>query len=588
MPFAPRADGAGRVILSASMADHAWRKTGTPLPVGLYIEERREQRLNSRHWVASYGDIPSEIDADAYPSVTHMLEGAMRTFADQPAFRSFGNTLTYADVDRLSRDFAAYLQGTLGIRKGDRVAVMTPNLLAFPIAFLGIIRAGAVQVNVNPLYTPRELEHQLKDAGVETIVVFTGSTGVIAEVEDKVGLKTILTVGPGDGTSTNLPAPAVDARLSTTIAFRDALAAGAALPFKPVDVAGDDLLFLQYTGGTTGLSKGAALTHRNLVANAEQFKVFMPGAMRPGQEVIVTALPLYHIFALMVNFITFFSIGADNWLVANPRDPNELIGALRDSRMTCIMGVNTLYNALVMHPGLKDIDFSQLRLSGGGGAAIIATTSARWQEITGSFIREGYGLSETSPVLSFNPVFIDAFNGTAGLPLPSTDIKLLRADGSEAAIGESGEICAKGPQVMGGYWNQPEANRTAFTADGYFRTGDIGVFDQQGFLKIVDRVKDMIIVSGFNVYPNEVEAVAAACPGVAECACIGEPNEKTGEAVRLFVVRSPGGALTEEQVIEYCRTELAAYKIPKFVTFVDSLPKSTVGKILRRELRHTK
>jgi long-chain acyl-CoA synthetase len=361
-------------------------------------------RLDStRPWVASYGDIPLEIDADARCSVTHLLEHAMRTFADRPAFRSFGQTLTYADVDRLSRDFAACLQHLFGITKGDRVAVMTPNLLAFPIAFLGIIRAGAVQVNINPLYTPRELEHQLKDAGVDVVLVYNGSTGVLADAARKVALRHIVTIGPGDGTPVDLPAPPVDPRLHCAVSFREALVMGAGLPLDPIELTGDDLLFLQYTGGTTGLSKGAMLTHRNLLANTEQFKAFIPAATRPGHEVIVTALPLFHIFALMVNFITYFSIGADNWLVDNPRDTDALVEILRISRPTCFMGVNTLYATLAMHPGVKDVDFSNLRLSGGGGAAIIPATSARWQEITGTFIREGYGLSETSPVLSFNP-----------------------------------------------------------------------------------------------------------------------------------------------------------------------------------------
>ncbi|WP_246216491.1 AMP-binding protein [Paraburkholderia agricolaris] len=542
--------------------------------------------MDARLWAPSYGDIPLEIDADAHRSVTHMLEHAMRTFADRPAFRSFGQTLTYADIDRLSRDFAAYLQQTLGIAKGDRVAVMSPNLLAFPIAFLGIIRAGAVQVSVNPFYTPRELEHQLRDSNVGVILAYSGSTGVVAEVAQKVALTHVITICPGDGTSVDLPAAPIDPRLHATVSFREALAMGAKLQFEQVDLTGDDLLLLQYTGGTTGLSKGAALTHRNLVANTEQFKAFTPTATRPGQEVIVTALPLYHIFALMVNFITYFSIGADNWLVTDPRDTDALIDILRASKPTSFMGVNTLYTALATHPGLKDVDFSNLRLAGGGGAAIIPATSTRWQQVTGTFIREGYGLSETGPVLTFNPHYIETFNGTAGLPLPSTDIQLLTADGQRAAQGQSGEICAKGPQIMRGYWNQPEANHAAFTADGYFLTGDIGVFDEKGFLRIVDRVKDMIIVSGFNVYPNEVEAVAAACAGVAECACIGEPDEKTGEAVRLFVVRVPSSALTENQIVEHCRHGLAAYKVPRTVTFVETLPKSTVGKMLRRELRH--
>jgi len=544
--------------------------------------------MTTRHWQASYGSIPKDINADAYPSVVALMEQAMKRFADKPAMRCAGQTLTYADLDRLSRDFAAYLQGKLGVKKGDRIAVMTPNLLAFPIAFLGIIRAGAVQANVNPLYTPRELEHQLNDAGVETIVVFSGVTGTVAEVMAKTKLKTVITTGVGDGSGKVLPSPPVDARLSGAVTLADALAEGARLEFKPVDVSGDDLIFLQYTGGTTGLSKGAALSHRNLVANTEQFTAFMPEDMRPGEETIVTAIPLYHIFALMVNFITYFSVGADNWLVPNPRDMDAFLATFKAARPTIFMGVNTLYAGLVSHPGAKDVDWSRLRLAGGGGAAVIGAVSDKWKALTGTFIREGYGLSETSPVLSFNPASVQGFTGTTGLPLPSTDIKLLDEDGREVGIGESGEIVAKGPQVMKGYWQQPEANAAAFTADGYFRTGDVGVFDDKGFLKIVDRKKDMILVSGFNVFPNEIEAVATSCPGVAECACIGVPDEKSGEAVKLFVVKAQGATLTEADVIAHCRKELTGYKIPRHVVFVDSLPKSTVGKILRRELRDLK
>ena len=543
--------------------------------------------MTQRPWFATYSEcgIPAEINPDAHRSVVHMLEQAMKKYADKPAFRSFGQTLTYADVDRQSRNFAAYLQKKLGVKKGDRIAVMMPNLLAFPIAFLGIIRAGAAQVNVNPLYTPRELEHQLKDAGVKVMVVFAGSSATVAEVIASTPLETVITVGPGDGSATKLPSPPVDPRLSGALAFADALAEGAKLVFDPVDLNGDDLLFLQYTGGTTGLSKGASLSHRNLVANTEQFKAAMGSAPPSADDVIVTAIPLYHIFALMVNFITYFSVGADNWLVANPRDMDGFVQTLNQAKPTVFMGVNTLYAGLVAHPKITEVDFSNLRLSGGGGTAVIAATSAKWREITGQIIREGYGLSETSPVLSFNPWYLTEFSGTTGLPMPSTDIKLLNDDGREVGFGEAGEICAKGPQVMTGYWEKPEANAAAFTADGYFRTGDIGVFDEKGFLKIVDRKKDMIIVSGFNVYPNEVEAVATACPGVMECACIGVPDDKTGEAVKLFVVKAPNATLTNEDLVTHCRKEMTAYKTPKIVQFIDALPKSNVGKILRRELR---
>lgn len=542
--------------------------------------------MQPRPWLATYREfgIPAQIEQPSHASVTALLEDAMRRHATQTAFVSLGQTLSFAEVDRHSRNFAAWLQAQ-GVKKGDRVAVMTPNILAFPIAMLGILRAGAAQVNVNPLYTARELEHQLKDAGAQTLLIFNGATSVFAGVAAATPVRRVITAGLGLAADSALPSPPVDARLADAPSFAQVLQAGEALPFTPVPCGLDDLLFLQYTGGTTGLSKGAALSHGNLVANCAQFALLMPDARRPGQEVVVTAIPLYHIFALMVNFISYFSIGAENWLVANPRDMDGFVATLRQARPTVITGVNTLYAGLCMHPHLAEVDWSRLRLAAGGGAAIVPSVSARWQAITGQMIREGYGLSETSPVASFNPQAVAEFNATTGLPLPSTDIVLLDEHNRELGIGEAGEICVKGPQVMRGYWDKPQANAAAFTQDGYFRTGDVGVFDERGFLKIVDRKKDMIIVSGFNVYPNEIEAVASACPGVAECACVGVPDDKTGEAVQLFVVRAPGAALTEAEVSEFCRQQLTAYKLPKRVQFIDSLPKSTVGKILRRELR---
>ena len=542
--------------------------------------------MSNKRWLAAYGEqIPPEINPEAYGSVLEMLEGAMRRFADKPAFHCFGQTLTYADTDRLSRNFAAYLQVKLSVKKADRIAVMLPNIPAFPLAMLGIIRAGAVQVNVNPLYTPRELEHQLNDAGVEIIIAFCGVSATLAEIVDRTPVRTVISVGLGDGTSAHIPSPPVDTRLRNVIDFSVALDQGADLAIRPLVLHGEDLLFLQYTGGTTGLSKGAALSHRNLVANTEQFKAFIPDALRPGQEIVVTALPLYHIFALMVNFISCFSIGAENWLVPNAREIDGFVEILRKARCTIFTGVNTLYGGLLMHPKIAEVDFTRLRVAIGGGAAVLPTTSSKWKALTGKDILEGYGLSETSPILTLNPMTTAGFTATVGLPLPSTDIKLLDANDMETAPGEVGEICAKGPQVMKGYWLKPEADAAAFTADGYFRTGDIGVFNEQGFLKIVDRKKDMIIVSGFNVYPNEVEAVAAACTGVAECACVGRPDEKTGEAVRLFVAQARGAFLTETEVIAHCRRELAAYKVPREVRFLEALPKSNVGKILRKDLR---
>jgi long-chain acyl-CoA synthetase len=462
---------------------------------------------------------------------------------------------------------------------------MLPNIPAFPVAMLGILRAGAAQVNVNPLYTPRELEHQLNDAGVETIVISAGATPTLAEIIGKTRVKTVITVAPGDATSVAIACPPPDARLANATRFADALAEGAKLEFAPVPLTGDDLLFLQYTGGTTGLSKGAALCHRNLVANTEQFKAFLHDALPPGEAVVVTALPLYHIFALMVNFICAFSRGAENWLVTNPRDMDGFVEILSHARCTFFTGVNTMYNGLVAHPKIKDVDFSRLRHAIGGGASVMPVTSARWKALTGCDIIEGYGLSETSPVLTLNLPRQASFSATVGLPLPSTEIKLIDDDGHKVPNGQAGEVCARGPQVMRGYWEKPEANAAAFTSDGYFRTGDIGVFNAQGFLKIVDRKKDMVLVSGFNVYPNEVEAIAAACPGVVECACVGVPDEKTGEAVKLFVVKTPECALTDAQVVAHCRHELASYKVPRQVRFLDALPKSAVGKILRKDLR---
>ncbi|MEJ8856259.1 AMP-binding protein [Variovorax robiniae] len=543
---------------------------------------------SSKPWLASYGSrIPAEIDPNRYASVVHLFEDAMRRYADKPAFHSFGHTLSYADCECHSRAFAAYLQKRLDVRRGDRIGVMMPNLLAFPIAMMGILRAGAAQVNINPLYTPRELEHQLNDAGVEVLVIFSGSTPTLGDIIGNTGVKTVITVDVGDGGTGNLPSPPVDTRLAGAMPFSKALALGAMLEFDRVELAGDDLLFLQYTGGTTGVSKGAALSHRNVVANTEQFKPFMPDAMRPGEEVVVTALPLYHIFALMVNLITYFSLGAQNWLVANPRDMDGFVAILAKARCSVITGVNTLFGGMLAHPRIGEVDFSNLRLAAGGGSAILASTSAKWKKLTGLDIQEGYGLSETSPVVSFNPQMVDGFSGTVGLPLPSTEVKLVADKDHEVAIGEAGEVCVRGPQVMRGYWQQPEANASAFTDDGFFRTGDVGVLDDRGFLRIVDRKKDMVLVSGFNVYPNEIEAVVAGCPGVLESACVGVSDERTGEAVKLFVVPAPGATLTEEQLAEHCRRELVAYKVPRHFRFVDALPKSTVGKILRRELRDT-
>jgi long-chain acyl-CoA synthetase len=538
----------------------------------------------NKPWTKTYGpDVPLDIDSDAYPSTIALFETAVAEHADRPAFECFGRTMTYAEVDRASRAFAAWLQKKLGVRRGDRIALMVPNIFAFPVAMLGIHRAGAAQVNVNPLYTPHELQHQLNDAGAETIIIFSGSTSTLAEIIDDTPVKTVITVALGDAAGVAIPTPPQDPRLTSAVRFADVLAEGTHLDLDPVDLTGDDILFLQYTGGTTGLSKGAVLTHRNLIANTGQFKAHMPEAVDPGKEVVVLALPLYHIFGLMI-MLAYMSVGARNILIPNPRDMDAFCGAIKHAKLSVIPGVNTLFQGLAAAPAFKDVDLSNYKVAIGGGAAVIKATSEKWKQLTGAHIKEGYGLSETSPILCINPMSVTEFTETCGLPVPSTDIKLIGDDGSEVPEGEAGEICAKGPQVMRGYWNNDAANSSAFTPDGFFKTGDVGIFTVGGFLKIVDRKKDMVIVSGFNVYPNEVEAVITACHGVAECACTGVPDPKTGEAVRVYVVRAPFAEVTPEEIIAHCRKDLAAYKVPKQIYFVDALPKSNVGKILRRDL----
>ncbi|MEO0343163.1 MAG: AMP-binding protein [Pseudomonadota bacterium] len=539
----------------------------------------------SRHWIRSYdAGVPEEINADAYASVVELLNTAVKEYADLPAFECFGTQMSYAELDKSSQAVAAYLQSELDVKRGDRIALMCPNIFAFPAAMMGILRAGATQVNVNPLYTPRELQHQLNDAGAETILIFAGSTPTLASILKDTPIKTVVTIDLGDAMDLPIPTPTADPSIKTPIKFSDMLSAGANLPFTPVELTGEDTLFFQYTGGTTGLSKGAVLTHRNLIANSEQFRAYLPEATEPTKEVVVGALPLYHIFGLTLT-LCYMAIGAKTVLIPNPRDMDAFITSIKDIKFSIMAGVNTLFAGLCMHPAFKEVDFSGYKVSIGGGAAVLEATSEAWKSITGHHIKEGYGLSETSPILCINPMSVKHFTGACGLPVSSTDIKLLDDDDKEVSVGERGEICASGPQIMRGYWNRQDANDEVFTKDGYFRTGDIGIFDENGYLRIVDRKKDMIIVSGFNVYPNEVEAVVQGCTGVAENACIGVPDDKTGEAVSVFVVRAAGADLTEEAIITHCRGQLAAYKVPRRITFLEELPKSNVGKILRRELR---
>jgi len=541
--------------------------------------------MAERIWQKSYSEgIPNEITSSGLNSITQMFHNAVEKFGSKVAFSNFGTALTFDDVNRLSRDFAAYLQNELGLKKGDRVAMMAPNTLVFAVGMFGVIRAGGVQVNVNPLYSPRELQHQLKDADADTIIIFSGSTPTLAEVIDRTPVKNVIVFGLDDLVNKGLPSPPADARLESTTEFMDAIASGAGKPLEEPEIVPDELLFLQYTGGTTGLSKGAMLTHGNLLANMAQFEAVSCGMIERGNEVVLTAIPMYHIFALMVNTLTFFKLGGVNVLVTNPRDMESFVKIWAAANPSIFTGVNTLYVGLLHTPGFSDIDFSKLKISMGGGAPVQQAVSQKWKDLTGRYIKEGYGLSETSPILTVNQLTETEYRPGIGVPLPSTDISLRDDDGKEVAQGESGELCAKGPQVMKGYWRQPEATAEVMTEDGYFKTGDIAVMDEDGYFRIVDRKKDMILVSGFNVFPNEIEEEAAAMPGVIESACIGVPNESTGEAVKLFVVKSDD-AVTEDSVRQFLRERLAGYKVPKQVVFLDELPKSAVGKILRRELK---
>jgi len=542
----------------------------------------------TKPWFAQYDEgVPHEIDADEYANVVDMLLESGEKYADNVAFSSFGGQKTYAETLALSRDFAAYLQHVIGVKKGDRVAMMAPNMMAFPIAMLGILRAGGVQVNVNPMYTARELEHQLNDADVESIVVFTGSTKTLGEVIEKTRIKNVIVANLDDLVDKGIPQLPIDERIAASTPFLDTLEQGKNLDFAPVELVGDDLIYLQYTGGTTGVSKGAMLTHRNLVANILQFESFAGAAIEHGKDIVITAIPMYHIFALMVNTLSYFKFGGTNVMIANPQDMPAFVEEWSKWRVSVFTGVNTLFNGLLHTPGFADLDFSRLQIGMGGGAAVQKAVSDKWEEVTGGPISEGYGLSETSPVLTSNPFGNKTFRGSIGVPIPSTDISLRDDDGNVVPHGESGELCAKGPQVMKGYWRRDDATAEATTHDGYFRTGDIAIMDDDGFFKIVDRKKDMIIVSGFNVFPNEIEAEVAVMEEVLECACIGVPDDRSGEAVRLFVVKADE-SLTKDAITAHCRKSLTAYKVPRQIIFIDALPKSTVGKILRRELRDYK
>jgi long-chain acyl-CoA synthetase len=551
-----------------------------------------------RIWLKHYpAGVPADIDPTQYASLVALLEESFAKFADRKAFICMDKSISYRDLDEMSVALAAFLQSK-GLQKGARVAVMMPNILQHPVSSTAVLRAGFAVVNVNPLYTPRELEHQLKDSGAEAIIVLENFATTVEKVIANTAVKHVIVASMGDllgfkGVIVNLVVRRVKKMvpaysLPGAISFNDALAAGRGLRFSKPDIRHDDVAFLQYTGGTTGLSKGATLLHHNIVANVLQNDAWLQPALQKPPHVdqlfVVCALPLYHIFALTACFLLAVRAGGVNLLIPNPRDFPGFVKELAKYRFNDFPAVNTLYNALLHTPGFDKLDFSNLKIANGGGMAVQRPVAELWKKVTGCSIAEGYGLSETSPTLTCNPATVSEFNGTIGLPVPSTLISIRDDDGKELPLGEAGEICAKGPQIMSGYWNRPEETAKVMTADGYFRTGDIGMMDANGFTRIVDRKKDMILVSGFNVYPNEVEEVIASHPGVLECAVIGVADDKTSEAVKAFIVKKDPN-LTAEDVIKHCREQLTSYKVPKLVEFRTSLPKTNVGKILRRALR---
>ena len=544
-------------------------------------------------WLKNYpAGVPAEINPDEYPSLLELLEQSCTRFADLPAFTSMGKTITYREYAQRARDFAAWLQFA-GLKQGDRIALMSPNALQYPIALYGALRAGLTIVNTNPLYTARELEHQLKDSGAKAIVILENFAHTLADVIADTAVEHVVVTGVGDqlgwpkSAIVNLVMRRVRKQvppysLANATRFNDALERGRFLPLAPVTLTHDDTAFLQYTGGTTGVAKGAMLTHRNMVANVLQSASWIGTQARPGEDVIITALPLYHIFALTANWIVFIRFGAHNILIVNPRDFPAFVQELRKQTFSYISGVNTLFNALLNTPGFESVDFSELRITLGGGMAVQRAVAERWKKATGNPLTQAWGLTETSPAACINPFGMD-FNGSIGLPIPSTEISIRTDDGKELGVGEIGEICVRGPQVMRGYWKRPDETAQVMLGD-WLRTGDIGRIDEEGFVYIEDRKKDMILVSGFNVYPNEVESVAATHPGVLEVAAVAQPDERSGEVVALFVVRKDPN-LTEQQLIDHCRTELTNYKVPRHVYFRNELPKTNVGKILRRALR---
>ncbi|AYA40278.1 long-chain-fatty-acid--CoA ligase FadD [Xenorhabdus nematophila] len=547
-------------------------------------------------WLKHYpADVPAEIDPDCYSSLIEMFENAVAHYADQVAFINMGEVMTFRKLEERSRAFAAYLQNGLGLKKGDRVALMMPNLLQYPVALFGILRAGMIVVNVNPLYTPRELEHQLNDSGTTAIVIVSNFAHTLEKIVFNTKVKHVILTRMGDqlsrpkGTLVDFVVKYVKRlvpkyHLPDAISFRSAMHKGYRMQYVRPDVKSEDLAFLQYTGGTTGVAKGAMLTHRNMLANLEQVKGNYSPLLKQGEELVVTALPLYHIFALTINCLFFIELGGKNLLITNPRDVNGTVKELSRYRFTALSGVNTLFNAWLNNPEFQKVDFSSLRLSVGGGMAVQRVVAEKWENLTGCHLLEGYGLTECAPLVSANPYNLAHYSGSIGFPVASTEVKLVGDDGNEVPSGKAGEMWVSGPQVMKGYWNRPDAT-AEILKDGWLATGDIANIDEKGFFHIVDRKKDMILVSGFNVYPNEIEEVLSSHAKVLESAAIGAPSENTGEAVKVFVVRKDP-SLTEDELKTHCRRYLTGYKVPKIIEFRDELPKSNVGKILRKELRN--
>ncbi|HDZ3735941.1 TPA: long-chain-fatty-acid--CoA ligase FadD [Vibrio vulnificus] len=547
-------------------------------------------------WLSRYpSDVPETINPDQYESLVEMFEQSVQKYADQPAFMNMGSVMTFRKLEERSRAFAAYLQNELKLKKGDRVALMMPNLLQYPVALFGVLRAGCIAVNVNPLYTPRELEHQLNDSGATAIVIVSNFANTLEQIVENTPVKHVVLTSLGQmlprakGTIVDFVVKYVKGMvpkydLPGAISMRKALHKGRRLQYVKPFMTGDDIAFLQYTGGTTGVAKGAILTHRNMIANVMQAKGMYGPVLQPGRELVVTALPLYHVFALTVNCLLFIEMGGRNLLITNPRDIPGFVKELQKYPFTAITGVNTLFNALVNNEDFHELNFSHLKLAVGGGMAVQRAVAEKWKKTTGCYLLEGYGLTECSPLVAAYPHDLVDYNGSIGLPVPSTEVRIVNDEGEVLANSETGELQVRGPQVMQGYWQRPEATKEVINNDGWLSTGDIVKFDEDGFLHIVDRKKDMILVSGFNVYPNEIEDVVALHGKVLEVAAIGQPHEVSGELVKIYVVkRDP--SLTKEEIINHCRQHLTGYKVPKLIEFREDLPKTNVGKILRRVLR---